>query len=110
MNISIVRKLVQLAAFVFLVYGSVVVGFYSADKLSGAFPALACAYDASTADYCALIPLQHQMDHRLGAAISAGTSVLAALMPTLITLGTFLVLFVLLNKAFCGWICPLGFF
>ncbi|MGE0080399.1 MAG: 4Fe-4S binding protein, partial [Thiohalomonadaceae bacterium] len=35
---------------------------------------------------------------------------LAALMPTLITLGTFLVLFVLLNKAFCGWICPLGFF
>jgi polyferredoxin len=32
------------------------------------------------------------------------------LMPTLITLGTFLVLFVLLNKAFCGWICPLGTF
>ena len=110
MNVSVIRKLVQLAAFVFLVYGSVVVGFYSADKLSGAFPVLACAYDAQTADYCALIPFQHQMDHRFGAAIAAGTSLLAALLPTLITLGTFLVLFVILNKAFCGWICPLGFF
>lgn len=110
MNISVIRKLVQLSAFVFLVYGSVVVGFYSADKISGAFPVLACAYDTETADYCALIPFQHQMHHRFGAAIAAGTSVLAALLPTLITLGTFLVLFVLLNKAFCGWICPLGFF
>ena len=110
MNLSITRKLVQFAAFVFLVYGSVVVGFYTADKISGAFPVLTCAYDAQTADYCALIPFQHQMDHRFGAAIAAGTSLLAALLPTLITLGTFLVLFVLLNKAFCGWICPLGFF
>jgi polyferredoxin len=28
----------------------------------------------------------------------------------LITLGTFLIFFVVLNKAFCGWICPLGTF
>lgn len=110
MNLSLLRKLVQLAAFVFLVYGSAIVGFYSADKLSGTFPALSCAYDMRNADYCTLIPFQHQMDHRVGTVLSAGGTVVAALMPTLITLGTFLLFFVVLNKAFCGWICPLGFF
>ncbi len=109
-NLSVGRKLVQLAAFVFLVYGSALVGFYLADKISGAFPALACAYDFQTADYCVLISLQHQMDHRVGAVLATGGALAAALMPTLITLVTFVLLFVLLNKAFCGWICPLGFF
>lgn len=110
LNLSLVRKLVQLAAFVFLVYGSVIVGFYSADKLSGSLPVLSCAYDMQNADYCTLIPFQHQMDHRVGMVLAAGGSLLAALMPTLVTLGTFLLMFVVLNKAFCGWICPLGFF
>lgn len=110
LNLSLLRKLVQLGAFVFLVYGSVIVGFYSADKISGALPALSCAYDMQNADYCTLIPFQHQMDHRVGAVLAAGGSVVAALLPSLITLGTFLLLFVVLNKAFCGWICPLGFF
>jgi len=110
MSLSLLRKLVQLLAFLFLVYGSSIVGFYVADKLSGALPALACAYDMETADYCSLIAFQHQMDHRLGAVMAAGGAVLEALIPTLITLGTFLLLFVFLNKAFCGWICPLGFF
>lgn len=110
LNLSLLRKLVQLAAFVFLVYGSVIVGFYSADKISGAFPALTCAYDMQNADYCTLIPFEHQMDHRVGTILAAGGAVLTAILPTLITLATFLVLFVFLNKAFCGWICPLGFF
>jgi len=109
-NLSVIRKVVQLLAFLFLVYGSVFIGFYSADKLSGAFPVLSCAYDAKTADYCVLIPLQHQFGHRLGPAISAGAFGLSVIMPILTTLGTFFVLFVLLNKAFCGWLCPLGFF
>jgi len=109
-NLSVLRKLVQLGAFVFLVYGSVIVGFYTADKISNAFPVLTCAYDMQNADYCTLIPFQHQMDHRVGAVLSAGGTVVQALLPTLLTLGTFLLLFVILNKAFCGWICPLGFF
>ncbi len=109
-NLSVIRKVVQLLSFVFLVYGSLIVGFYAADKISGALPALACAYDAKTADYCVLIPLQHQMDHLLGPAIRAGQVGMAVIMPILTTLGTFMIMFVLLNKAFCGWICPLGTF
>jgi ferredoxin-type protein NapH len=109
-NLSFIRKLVQLSAFFFLLYGSTVVGFYAADKLSQALPALACAYDSDTADYCTLIPLQHQMDHRIGMALAKGGDLLQALMPFFTTLVTFLILFVILNKAFCGWICPLGFF
>lgn len=110
MNLSLLRKLVQLFAFLFLIYGSAIVGFYTADKISVAFPALTCAYDMQSADYCTLIPFQHQMDHRTGAVLAAGGSVVMALLPTLVTLGTFLLMFVVLNKAFCGWICPLGFF
>src|SRR5690606_32369089 len=57
-----------------------------------------------------LIPFQHQMAHRVGHAVVEGSSLLMSLVPVITTLGTFLLLFVLLNKAFCGWICPLGFF
>ncbi len=109
-NLSVIRKLVQLLSFVFLVYGSAIVGFYASDKLSNAFPALACAYDAKTADYCVLIPLQHQFGHSIGPAINAGMFTLSLLMPLLTTMLTFVLLFVVLNKAFCGWTCPLGFF
>jgi len=109
-NLSIVRKLVQLGMFLFLVYGSSIVGFYAADKISNALPSLACAYDTETADYCTLIPFQHQMGHRVGRVIAAGGDVVKAFVPFLITLVTFLGIFILLNKAFCGWICPLGFF
>jgi polyferredoxin len=109
-NVSVIRKLVQLGAFLLLVYGSTLGTFYLADKLSGALPALSCAFDMNGADICALIPFQHQMDHRLGPVISEGGEILKGLLPTLITLGTFLLFFVVLNKAFCGWICPLGTF
>lgn len=107
-NLSVIRKLVQLATFVFFVYGGSIVGFYIADKVSVALPALSCAYDSQTADFCTLIPFQHQMDHRLGMVIAKGGNIMMGLLPTLITLGTFLLLFVVLSKMFCGWVCPLG--
>jgi len=109
-NLSVIRKLVQIAAFIFFVYGGTLTGYYLADKVTGALPALSCAYDMQGSDLCTLIPFQHQMDHRLGEAIAGGGNLMMGLMPTLITLGTFLILFVFLNKAFCGWICPLGTF
>ena len=109
-NLSVIRKFIQLISFIFLVYGSAVIGTYAADKISQSLPALSCAYDMKTGDYCTLIPFQHQMDHRIGRAIEAGTDVMKALVPFFITFVTFLLMFVVLNKAFCGWICPLGFF
>jgi len=110
LNLSVLRKLVQIGAFALLVYGSTVTGYYLADKFSNALPALSCAYDFHNADYCTLIPFQHQMAHRVGEGIVRGQSIAMSLLPLGITLSTFLILFVLLNKAFCGWICPLGLF
>lgn len=109
-NLSVIRKLVQIAAFIFFVYGGVITGYYLEDKITGALPALSCAYDHQGSDLCTLIPFQHQMDHRLGNVIADGGNLMMGIMPTLITLGTFLVFFIILNKAFCGWICPLGTF
>ncbi|MCU7935829.1 MAG: 4Fe-4S binding protein [Candidatus Thiodiazotropha sp. (ex Dulcina madagascariensis)] len=109
-NLSLLRKLIQFSAFLFFVYGGIVTGYYLEDKVSRALPALSCAYDFQGSDLCTLVPFQHQMDHRLGEAIAKGGNLMMGIMPTLITLGTFLLLFVVLNKAFCGWICPLGTF
>ncbi|OQX30726.1 MAG: 4Fe-4S ferredoxin [Candidatus Sedimenticola endophacoides] len=109
-NLSVIRKLVQLTTFVFFIYGGFLGSYYLADKVSGALPALHCAYNMDGADLCTLVPFQHQMDHRLGPIIAQGGNLLMGLMPTLITLGTFLLFFVFLNKAFCGWICPVGTF
>ncbi len=110
-NLSVIRKLVQLFASLFFVYGGLFGGYYYlSDKFSHALPTLSCAYGADGTDICALLPFQHQMDHRLGTVIASGGDLMAGIMPTLITLGTFLLFFVFLNKAFCGWICPLGTF
>lgn len=104
-----IRLTVQMIALVVLLYGGSVFGHYIADMLSGALPALACAYDPQTSDYCVLIPTQHQLHHRVGEAIVRMQGfAFSMLIPLLFTLLNFFVLFVVLNKAFCGWICPLG--
>ncbi|MBN2896779.1 MAG: 4Fe-4S binding protein [Campylobacterales bacterium] len=111
LTLTALRRVSQLFFFVLLVYGALFLNtFYSEDKLTQALPALSCAYDKQGGDYCVLIPLQHQMDHRVSGVIGGNMPLMAGLMGTLITLGVFAVLIVIFNKAFCGWSCPLGFF
>jgi len=103
------RFAIQIFALLFLVYGGSVIGHYLSDKISGALPALSCAYDQQNADYCVLIPIQHQLNHQIGAAIVRMQQFsLRVFLPLIFTLLSFMLFFVLLNKAFCGWLCPLG--
>lgn len=108
-TLSRFRLVVQLVMLWLTVYGSVLVGSYMADKISNALPALSCAYDQNNGAYCVLIPLQHQMHHRIGEGIVRAQAITMELvLPVLMTLVTFFAFFVVLNKAFCGWVCPLG--
>ncbi len=104
-----VRFVVQLAMLLLTVYGSVVVGHYAAEKITGALPALSCAYDQQNAAYCILIPTQHQIHHRIGEGIVRAQQVtFGVFVPLLMTMLTFFAFFFVVGKAFCGWVCPLG--
>ena len=103
------RLAVQIVMLLVTVYGSNLVGFYMAEKISNALPALSCAYDQQNGAYCVLIPTQHQLHHRVGEAIvKAQQFTLQMVVPLLFTLLTFFAFFFVLGKAFCGWVCPLG--
>jgi len=103
------RLAVQIVMLLVTVYGSNLVGFYMAEKISNALPALSCAYDQQNGAYCVLIPTQHQLHHRVGEAIvKAQQFTLQMVVPLLFTLLTFFAFFFVLSKAFCGWVCPLG--
>jgi ferredoxin-type protein NapH len=104
-----VRFAVQLLMLFLTVYGSIVVGHYAAEKISGALPSLSCAYDQKDAAYCILIPTQHQMHHRIGEAlVKAEQLTVQVVVPLLLSVASFFVFFFFIGKAFCGWVCPLG--
>lgn len=108
-TLSRFRMLIQVVTLFLTVWGSVVVGHYMANKISTALPALSCAYDKQNGGFCILVPLQHQMHHRIGESlVKAQKIAYEVLLPTLISMGTFLAFFFVLGKAFCGWVCPLG--
>ena len=88
----------QLAAFIFLVYG----GRLAID-LGNSLPTFSCGYNGQgNAGTCYLLPLQHQLAQPWTRLFSpAGITVLTGF-------GLFVLWFVVLNKAWCGYICPLG--
>jgi ferredoxin-type protein NapH len=103
------RFAVQLAMLLLTVWGGNLAGYYMAEKLSQALPALSCAYDQQNGGYCVLVSLQHQLDHRIGAALAKAHQVTwQILLPLFFSVLSFLAFFVVLGKAFCGWVCPLG--
>ncbi|MDD2759382.1 MAG: 4Fe-4S binding protein [Methylomonas sp.] len=88
----------QLFAFAFLVYG----GWLAVD-LGNSLPTFACGYNRKgTAGVCYLLPLQHQLAQPWSQLFSKeGLAVLGGF-------ALFLLWFLVLNKAWCGFICPLG--
>lgn len=109
LNLSRLRLTVQLLMLAITVYGGNLVGYYMAEKISQNLPALSCAYDKQNGAYCVLIPFQHQLHHRVGEALVQLQSFsFKVLLPLGFTLLSFYAFFVVLNKAFCGWVCPLG--
>lgn len=103
------RFFVQLLTLVVSVWGAAWLGTYVADRISTSLPALSCAYDKQTGAHCVLVPLQHQMHHRVGETVAKTQSIaLSTFLPIVLTIVSFFAFFVVLNKVFCGWICPMG--
>lgn len=103
------RFTVQILMLFVTVYGGALLGSYTVDRISQALPSLSCAYDKMTGDHCILIVEQHQLHHRVGEALTKLQSLtLMVFVPTLISIATFFAFFFFLNKAFCGWVCPMG--
>jgi len=91
------RFWLQLGSFALLVYG----GFFAID-LGRELPVFNCGYNRDGAGMCYFLPLQHQLARPWPRLFSlASLSVLSAF-------GLFLLWFIVLNKAWCGYICPLG--
>lgn len=96
-DINRFRFYFQIGAFLLLVYGG-----YLAINIGDQLPTFACVFEAKRGGSCYLLGLQHQMSLPFNRLFSgAGIGVL-------ISLATFVGFFLLFNKAWCGFACPLG--
>ncbi len=91
------RFWIQLFLFVIFVYGG-----YVAIDVGREIPVFSCGYDREAGGVCYFMSLQHQLARpweRLFSGASLG--VLSAF-------GVFILWFIVFNKAWCGYACPLG--
>ena len=96
-DISRFRFYFQLAAFGLLMYGG-----YLALNIGDQLPTFACVFSDKRGGSCYLMGFQHQMSLSYARLFSgAGIGVL-------ISLGTFVIFFLIFNKTWCGFACPLG--
>lgn len=88
----------QIAGFVLFVYGG-----YLAVDLGSRLPFFSCGYNQEgRAGVCYLLPLQHQLGRNWAVLFSlASLSILTGF-------AAFVLWFIVLNKAWCGFVCPLG--
>ena len=92
------RFWVQIAFFILLMYGGFVI-----TSIGDTLPTFSCAFnEQGRGGICYLLPLQHQM------ALSWKTLAAGAGFAVLTGFVTFMLWFVILNKAWCGYACPLG--
>lgn len=96
-NLSRFRWYFQLAAFALLIYGG-----YFAINIGDQLPTFACVFAEKRGGSCYLMGFQHQMSTPF-AMLFTGRGI-----GVLIGLATFGGLFILFNKAWCGYACPLG--
>ncbi len=88
----------QLVAFVLFVYGG-----YLAIDLGSKLPFFSCGYNQDgRAGVCYLLPLQHQLGRSWAMLFSVASLVI------LTGFLTFAAWFIVLNKGWCGFVCPLG--
>jgi ferredoxin-type protein NapH len=96
-DINRFRFYFQLFAFVLLVYGG-----YLAINIGDQLPTFACVFDDKRGGSCYLMGFQHQMTFPYARLFSgAGIGILIGLL-------TFIGFFIIFNKAWCGFACPLG--
>ncbi len=91
------RFWLQLSLFIFFVYGG-----YIAINIGDSLPTFSCTYVDGKPGTCFLVPLQHRMVTTPEKLFSyAGTAILTGLF-------YFTLWFLVFNKAWCGYACPLG--
>ncbi len=96
-DINRFRFYIQIAAFGLLIYGG-----YLAIDLGNHLPTFACTFVEKRGGACYLFGFQHQMNIPINQLFTGrGLGILTGLL-------TFFALFILLNKSWCGFLCPVG--
>lgn len=96
-NLSRFRSYFQAASFGLLIYGG-----YLALNLGDQLPTFACIFSESRGGSCYLFGFQHQMATPWQSYLTGrGIGVMIGLL-------TFIGFFIIFNKAWCGFACPLG--